>query len=210
MVDETYNKRDDNYFNSSTGREEEIAKWLREANSRGFSTKQSINFLLQKGYGKELIRNSIDKIYNKKTTFVILALAIIVGIIAVYLTFFHSPVCSDFECFKNAMSNCIQKTSYINEESEASWKYTIIKKDINRCDVEVKLLQTKAGELGIDKLNGKIMICSFALGYATYPEKELSLCHGELKEMLQEIIIDKLHVNVIENLGRIDEGLNSA
>jgi hypothetical protein len=39
------------------------------------------------------------------------------------------------------------------------------------------------------------------------PEDDLSRCTGQLKENLQEIIIQKLHAYVVENLGQISKEL---
>ena len=75
--------------------------------------------------------------------------------------------------------------------------------------MNVKLLQAKRGELGIDRLAGYEMECNYPDGVGTYPEKDLEKCHGKLREELQQIIIEKLHAYIIENLGKIDRELNS-
>ena len=66
----------------------------------------------------------------------------------------------------------------------------------------------KEGELGIDRLEGYEMSCFYDRGQGVYPEDDLSKCHGRLKEELQGIIINKLHTYVIENLGKIEEGID--
>lgn len=140
----------------------------------------------------------------------ILIVALIIMIISsLYFTFFYSPVCNNYECFKSAMEEC-RKTSYINEEPEASWGYRIKGAKNNECVVEVKLLQAKKGQLNIQKLQGFAMDCSYPLGISAYPEKDLNKCHGRLKEELQAIIISKLHSYILENLGQLAEGLKSA
>ena len=46
-------------------------------------------------------------------------------------------------------------------------------------------------------------------GIPIYPEKDLSKCHGRLKEELQAIIINKLHTYIIENIGEFRGNLTS-
>ena len=54
------------------------------------------------------------------------------------------------------------------------------------------------------------MSCFYDFGIAEYPEKDLSKCHGRLKEELQRIVIEKLHSHILENLGKIEAGLDLA
>ena len=155
-----------------------------------------------------------DKLVKKpshiKSPKTIITLLIILAVLISGTFFFYQyPVsCETFQCFQKEMSKC-STSSYINEEPEASWGYNVLGKNKNNCQVEVVLLQAKQGELGIDKLNTYSMICEYPLGSATYPEKDLSRCTGPLKEGLQTIIIEKLHVYILNNLGSINETLYS-
>jgi hypothetical protein len=133
-------------------------------------------------------------------------ISVIAFILAIQLTFFNVKECRDFECFKNEMKKC-NRATYINEELEATWKYEILDSDSIQCNVEVTLLQPKAGELGIEQLAGSTMICRFPKGIGTYPERDLERCSGKLKEELQEIVIRKLHTYIIENIGELEQGL---
>ena len=133
---------------------------------------------------------------------------VIVLIFSVYFSFFHKESCNNFECFQNAMKSCTSN-SYLNEEAEASWHYQINGRSGSECVVEVELLQAKKGELSIEDLKGFSMECAYPYGIAAYPEKDLSRCHGRLKEELQNIIIKKLHSYIIDNIGKFDEKLNS-
>jgi hypothetical protein len=134
------------------------------------------------------------------------SLAIVFIFLAVFMAFFVSPSCEDFTCFRKAMEKC-DKTKYLNDEPEATWRYEILGSVDNKCDVKVTLLQPKAGELGIEKLIGNDMICSYPKGIAVYPEKDLERCHGRLKEELQSMVIRRLHRYLIENLGEVDQSL---
>jgi len=44
------------------------------------------------------------------------------------------------------------------------------------------------------------MDCYFPLGFANYPDEDLKACSGELKEKLQERIIEKLHQYLLDGL----------
>ena len=139
--------------------------------------------------------------------FIGIIFVIVVGI-AVYLTFYTAPVCNTYECFQGHMSEC-SRGSYINEAPEASWGYQIIAKQSDSCQIEVTLLQAKKGDLGIDKLNGETMICSYPLGVSAYPEKNLDVCSGKLKEDLQSLLINKLYTYILDNLGQFNKSLTS-
>src|SRR3989338_2722717 len=76
-----------------------------------------------------------------------------------------------------------------------------------KCKIEVKLLQIKKGDLSFSKLEGSSMNCYVQAGSTVAPESDLSNCHGDLKEGLQETIINKLHKYIVNNLGEIGEGL---
>jgi len=136
----------------------------------------------------------------------IVALCIVILVSAYFLFLYKPKTCTTPECFLTAMQSCSKKI-YINDEPEASWEYQIKGVENGQCKVNVKLLLAKQGELGIDKLVGIDMDCSYPSGVSTYPEKDLNKCHGLLKEELQNIIINKLHSYIIENLGQIKEEL---
>ncbi|MCX8158980.1 MAG: hypothetical protein N3D20_01665 [Candidatus Pacearchaeota archaeon] len=137
----------------------------------------------------------------------LISIFLIILSVAIYTSFIYTPKCEIMECFKEYMEKC-SKATYINEEQEASWRYEILGSEGKTCKIRVKILLAKEGELGIDKLVGKEMICYYPLGVYTYPERDLSKCHGLLKEEIQDIIINKLHKYLIENLGKVAEGLN--
>jgi hypothetical protein len=117
-----------------------------------------------------------------------------------------SEKCVDFECFKRNILSC-SKASFISEKDEASWGYQIVGKRQGVCKIDVTLLIAKSGPLGIDELEGRSMTCLYPIGVAEFPEKNLDLCHGRLKEELQRIIIEKLHEYVLDNLEKIEVGL---
>lgn len=138
---------------------------------------------------------------------IILIVAVLIAFVA-YL-YLYKEKCESFECFQKNMARCTGAV-YVNSEPEADWRYEVDGISTEGCKVNVKLLQAKKGDLGVDKLQGFEMSCYYPIGVSSYPEKDLSACHGRLKEELQGIIIEKLHTHILENLGKIDEGLKKA
>lgn len=151
-----------------------------------------------------------EKVKHQRT--VILAIAsIIVALLliasVVYVMFFKQRICPDIQCFQEASKECF-RFQYTNEDVVATWKYEILGKSGDNCKIRVTLINAKSGELGIDKLAGKQMDC-YTQGAVSYPEKDLSMCHGILKEDLLNIIITKLHGYIIDNLGKVETGIEN-
>ena len=49
------------------------------------------------------------------------------------------------------------------------------------------------------------MTCRVLKDEIKLPEKDLSRCTGSLKEKLQEIIIQKMHSYLLDNLGNVNQ-----
>ena len=150
-----------------------------------------------------------DRVSNRIRLIVFLILIGVIVIFSVVYLFlsYEGKTCEDLECFRDSMIAC-DKAKYLNEEPEATWRYAVKGLKDENCIVEVTLLQTKQGELGLDKLSGMKMECEYPNGVFAYPEKNLDNCHGRLKEEFQNVIINKLHTYILENLGDIDDNLN--
>tara|TARA_Y100000310_G_scaffold268360_1_gene280933 strand:+ start:1397 stop:1918 length:522 start_codon:yes stop_codon:yes gene_type:complete len=134
-------------------------------------------------------------------TIIIIALIAFSG----YFLFFYSRPVNTSEEFLDAMANC-RDVSWIREDAQASWLYKI-KGGINgdACEIEVVLLKMKEGTIESEKLQGKTMTCSFQKGESRFPEKDISRCSGVLKEELQDIIIQRMHNYLLQNVGEIRE-----
>lgn len=122
---------------------------------------------------------------------------------AFYYTLEPKP-CQSFACFQEKMSAC-KPVQYVNEEPEASWKYEIVRKTSQGCNIEVTLLSAKEGDLRLQDFEGHSMLCTYQHGLVTYPDKDMSVCHGLLKEDLQGLIIEKLHDYLLANLLDVQE-----
>ncbi len=137
---------------------------------------------------------------------VIFIAIIVVLALAVYFTFFSSTKCGDYECFNSRLQKC-SRASFQYEGQDATWYYQIKGKQDGKCEVYTELRQIKQGQIDIERLQGQSMNCFLPLGITDFPEKDITRCHGELKESLQDTIIQKLHAYIISNLGQISDEL---
>ncbi len=142
--------------------------------------------------------------------FLIILAVLVIVIAALFIFLFtYTKSCEDRTCFDNAMEKC-SRASFIDENPESVWQYSIKGKKNELCSINVQLLQVKKGTSDLEKLNGLDMECSLPVGYVANPQNDLSKCHGILKEQLQEMMINKMHVYILENIGRISSELTSA
>lgn len=139
---------------------------------------------------------------------VLLAVIVIAALVLVYYLFFFSSECSDKQCFYESLGKC-KLTTFIKQDSSNIIEYSILGREENKCRVNVLLLQVKQGGADLEFLEGSSMDCYPDLGVITEPEKNLAICHGILKEQIQEIIIKRMHTQIVENLGKISSETTS-
>tara|TARA_B100001971_G_C18241020_1_gene570920 strand:+ start:97 stop:618 length:522 start_codon:yes stop_codon:yes gene_type:complete len=152
---------------------------------------------------KELLSTQGYKNPKKRVGIALVILIIALISFSSYLLFFYAKPVSTSEEFLDSMSYC-KDVSWIREDAQASWLYKIkggAKGDA--CEVEVRLLKMKEGTIEADKLQGKGMTCMFQKGETRFPEKDISKCSGPLKEELQDIIIQRMHNYLLQNVGEI-------
>jgi len=143
----------------------------------------------------------------KKKAILLIMLIAVVGIgviISGYFLLTYLGKCDSKTCFNDALVSC-KRASYFLDTSETSMEYKILGKSGDACRVEVKLVQFKRGTADLAVLEGKSMTCSTPLGILVQPESDLSQCHGILKEEIQDMIIKRMHAQIIENIGKIGE-----
>lgn len=131
---------------------------------------------------------------------------IIVLISAVYFTFYFYYQCNNSECFKAHQQDCA-RTIYVKDTEDTTWQYLIEGEEDEKCKINVKVLSIKTGSIDKKKLEDASMDCYLPLGSLVAPESDISRCEGPLKEKMQEIIIQKLHAYIIENVENIGSGL---
>ena len=49
------------------------------------------------------------------------------------------------------------------------------------------------------------MVCTVLKTDSQFPEKDISKCTGKLKEDLQDILIQRMHNYLLENVGEVQE-----
>jgi len=133
---------------------------------------------------------------------ILFVLVLISLAVSVYFLYWNIRTCQNQECFNQALETC-SKRYWTNENSDTILKYKILGASEDKCNVNVEILQVKKGLAELSNLEGKDMICSLDYGIVTEPEKNLQVCHGILKETIQEIIIKRMHSQIVENIGRI-------
>jgi len=152
-------------------------------------------FFASQGY------NNIKKRIGLSLIILIIAL---IAFTSYFLIFYVKPVSNSQE-FVDAIADC-KKVSWIREDIQASWLYTVIGNGKgDACNVRVQLLNMKTGIIDNEKLQGEKMTCRVLKDEIKLPEKDLSRCTGSLKEKLQEIIIQKMHSYLLDNLGNVNQ-----
>ena len=157
-------------------------------------------------FGNKLIRDKKAEVWmNWKITLIIIGVILILG--AVYYLIFSVKACDTKECFEKAILNC-KRVSWMRQDEQAAWNYKIIGRGEESCTVEVSLLKLNKGKIDSEKLIGKEMTCDLIKGSTDFPEKDISRCHGVLKEEMQDVIIQRMHDYLLQNVGKLEEGLD--
>ena len=92
------------------------------------------------------------------------------------------------------------RTKFVYDTDSTTWFYRIKEKEGGKCIIEVTINQIKEGRLDRQILEGKSMDCYLNLGSIELPESDLTMCHGRLKEDIQEIMIKNTHSQIVNNL----------
>lgn len=132
-------------------------------------------------------------------------LILVIAVLALYYTFVPTA-CIDYSCFEAHMARCTPAV-FVNEEQEATWRYSVLGTTQKTCETEVTLLNAKESDVNLRKYQGESMRCYYDIGATGFPEKNLAACHGPLKEAMQEIAIEKLYKYIVANLGEIRDEL---
>ncbi len=146
--------------------------------------------------------------------FIILAIILLLVIAAAFYFLFYTRTCENEYCFLNSLKNC-EKTKYTVNKEGNIWEYKILNSfsfSRNVCNVNVKNIQIASEDVVVKRLEGKEMICKIPKDYAgSYigVHQKLEFCSGELKEDLQDIIINKMYKNIIQNIGEISQEVQS-
>ncbi len=133
----------------------------------------------------------------------LIVLIVLIGFLwSIWSLFFNYEKCEDKICFEDNLKAC-DKAKYVSGE-DMIFEYMIKGKKRGECEVEVKLLQGELDNADSKKLEGQTMECLLPLGAVVMPESDISICHGLLKEGLQDLVIRKLHTYLVQNLGKLN------
>ena len=125
-------------------------------------------------------------------------------LLATFFNFFFAKKCAGIDCFNSALLRC-KKAEFLSLKDDSKWLYTINGAKGGNCMVNVKNVFISLDEA--KAVQGKSMVCSLPKGVVMQPEGELGSCHGLLKEALQDIIIERLHTYIVQNIGQISESI---
>lgn len=139
----------------------------------------------------------------KKSSVIVIVCVVIALIVVGYFMFFYSVKCKDSECFSEKLVAC-SRASFVLDNPETVFEYSIIGEKEGRCAVNVKLLQVKKGGAELAILEDKEMLCFTELGALVIPEANIKYCHGLLKEAIQEITIERMHTQIFNNLEQLN------
>jgi hypothetical protein len=143
---------------------------------------------------------------KNKRDFVLKGLLAFVVLVAVgwgvWFLFFSYEDCSDWYCFSDGLADC-DRVKFIGG-TDMIFEYVINGGFGDECKVGVTLLRDRLNNQGSVDLEGLSMVCVLPKGVVMVPENDMALCHGLLKEGLQDLIIEKLHVYVVKNLGQLN------
>jgi len=138
----------------------------------------------------------------------LLVVVLIALIITSYYLYYNVNKCSNQQCFYDYLAKC-EKNSYLSETTDSVMNYKILGTEDGKCKVEVTLVQLKRGSAELAVLENQDMICYLPIGVQMDPENNLKDCHGRLKEEIQNIIIQRMHSQIVQNLGQINEETTS-
>jgi hypothetical protein len=137
---------------------------------------------------------------------VTIGVLILTVIILAYFYFFNIPKCDNYECFADALIKC-KRSDFIGDSNNLIISYKILGKSGDYCLTNVKVSEIKKGSLELAPLLNKEMECSTPFGVLSKPEGNLKNCHGELRELLQETVINRMHSQIVENIGKVSQEL---
>lgn len=132
---------------------------------------------------------------------IMVVLVIILLSFFIWANFFYYKPCENTFCFEDYLKDC-QRARFISA-GDINMEYLIQGKVGDKCRVVAKLRSADLSIKDSEKLVGKEMTCEFQAGLIIYPENQINLCHGLLKEGLQDLLIDKLHKYIIQNIEEI-------
>ena len=141
-----------------------------------------------------------------RAVYIVTGCALVLLIAYFAASFFYYPKCESKECFNNALQTC-EKSGFLNVKEDSTWLYTIKGISEEKCRINVKAVSLKSDIVTGSALQGKDMDCAIPqnlLG-SFMPEEKIEYCHGILKEEIQGLMIENMHLYIVQNIGQINQ-----
>ena len=134
----------------------------------------------------------------------LIAIVVLLGVIgwSIWYFFLDYVECDSWDCFNGNLADC-SRTKFVGG-SNMIFEYTIERVSKGYCEVNVRLLQGELNNQDSIRLERQEMLCFLPKGVVAIPEGDIGRCHGLLKEGLQDLVIEKLHTYLVQNLGQIN------
>lgn len=149
----------------------------------------------------------MKKLTKPKLIFSFVLLFVLLALICVYLTMFFFPAkCYTETCFLNNLKTC-KETSFNYVQDSTEWEYRIKGTEGLTCKVAVKVAEVMVAISPNKILEGREMDCYIPRNVIIMPEEKMEYCHGSLKEAIQDQIIEKMHLFIVQKIGQIEAEL---
>jgi len=137
----------------------------------------------------------------------IMAVAAVILLIGYFASsFFILPKCATESCFKAELWKC-NKVSFLSSSENSTWMYNIKGFSGDECIIYAKAVSIKSDIATGIALSGKDMTCYIPKNVigSFMPEEKIEYCHGILKEEIQRLMIEKMHLYIVQNIGKINQ-----
>lgn len=132
---------------------------------------------------------------------------VLIFIVYLYLAIFFFPdKCYSESCFIKNLKNC-KETSFKHTQEGAIWAYSIEGTRGQSCKVKVKVEDVNIPVSPAKILEGREMDCYIPRNIIIMPEEKIEYCNGLLKEAIQDQIIEKMHLYIVQKIGKIEKEL---
>lgn len=148
-------------------------------------------------------KSEVTRLYSAWSVIMTIIVLVAGSVLSYHYVDFPWNKCGDVECYYEKLANC-ERSYLVYNDGNYFYRYDIW--GVNgedSCDVEVKLLRIVNANADGEKLEGLKMVCVVDKNDRVLPDTEMKMCSGPLREELQEIIIDRLHNQILNHIDEI-------
>ena len=137
---------------------------------------------------------------------IIVLVCIIIVVAGGFYLIFAKQKCLSQGCLLNSIWKC-SKITYLNVQDNSTFYYSVNGMTKDGCEVYVQAIELKTDVETANALIGKSMTCYVPTDVAGsfLPETRIEYCHGLLKESIQDLIINKMQLFIVQNIGQINQ-----